>query len=486
MAFNSIEFVIFFAIFFFLYWFIFNKNVKIQNLLILTGNYIFFAWWDWRFLSLLAGSSFISYILGIYINKTENEKRKGFLILLGLVQGLGTLLFFKYYNFFVNSLVSGFSALHVSLNISTLNLILPLGISFYTFRAISYLLDINNETIKPTKDWVIFFIYLSFFPSFLSGPIDRAKTFVPQLEKKRVFNYSNFVNGLSQIIWGLFKKVVIADNCAAITGQLFDNYLTLPASSLIIGIFLYTIQIYADFSGYSDMAIGIARLIGFNVSKNFNYPFFAQNIAGFWQRWHISLTSWMTDYVYTPLSFIFRRYKKAGMIMAIMINFILVGLWHGANWTFIVFGFVQGCFFIPLVLRGTINKRKIIADNKLLPSISEFGNMATTFLIVMLANIIFMADTVSKAIDYYTHIFSFSIFTYPVFINKADTITVLIFCLIMLLTEWLQRDKEHVLQFLSSGSKFKINLRVAFICAVLWAIIIWGAFGNKIFIYTKF
>jgi alginate O-acetyltransferase complex protein AlgI len=486
MAFNSLEFVIFFCLFFFLYWFVFNRNVRVQNLLLLTGSYVFFAWWDWRFLSLLIGSSLINYLLGIYIHKTENEKRQRFLIFLGLLQGLGGLLFFKYYNFFVSSLADLLSVFNIKVNISLLNLVLPLGISFYTFRAISYLIDIKNEIIKPTKDWVVFFTYLAFFPSLLAGPIDRAKTFIPQLENKRRFEYTQFSNGIYQILWGLFKKVVIADNCATVTSQIFNNYPTEPASSLLVGAFLYSIQIYADFSGYSEMAIGVSRLLGFNLIRNFNYPFFAQNIAEFWQRWHISLTSWMTDYVYTPLSFVLRRKGKIGMILAIVINFVIVGLWHGANWTFILFGFVQGCFFIPLIIRGTLNKRKKIAENKLLPGFREFLNMAGTFTLIMFSNIIFMASSVSQAFGYFKHLFSFSIFSWPAFISKAGTVTIIVFCLITLLIEWLQRNKEHALQFVPATSKYKIYLRAGFIWIIVWAIVLWGAFGNKTFIYVKF
>ena len=253
-----------------------------------------------------------------------------------------------------------------------------LGISFFTFRTLSYLLDIDKGKIKAEKNWVVFFAYVSFFPSILSGPIDRAKNLIPQLEKKRAFDYNQAIDGLRQILWGLFKKIVIADNCAPFVNQIFNNYQSYPSSSLLLGAFFYAIQIYADFSGYSDMAIGISRLMGFNITKNFDFPFFAQNIAEYWRKWHMSLTSWLTDYVFTPLSIAFRDYGKWGLTFAIIINFTIIGIWHGPNWTYVLFGFLHGCYFIPLILRGTMNKKNKIAKGKLFPSFRELINMLAT------------------------------------------------------------------------------------------------------------
>lgn len=484
MKFNSLEFIIFFIVFFFLYWFICNRNLKSQNLLLLVGNYLFFAWWDWHFLFLLICSSTINYFIGIYIDKTENEKKRRLLIFLGLLQGLGVLLFFKYYNFFVTSFVDAFAAFNINLNISTLKLILPLGISFYTFRAISYLLDIDNGTIKPTKNWVVFFAYLSFFPSLLAGPIDRAKSFIPQIQKKRVFDYYQSSNGLRQILWGLFKKVVIADNCAFLTNYIFNNYQDLPSSTLLIGAFLYCIQVYADFSGYSDMAIGVSNLLGIRITKNFNYPFFAQNIAEFWQRWHISLTSWMQDYVFTPLSFIFRKLGKYGLIIAIIINFTLVGLWHGANWTFIVFGFLQGLYFIPLILKGTLNKKKTTANDNLLPDAKGFIKGLGTFILVMLTTVIFRADNVSQAVGYYKKLFSFSsLLSKPITNDGLTMVITLVFILIMFITEWLQRKKDYGLQIDAIKSRY---LRIFIYYMLVLIVFIFRANESNQFIYFQF
>lgn len=336
-----------------MYWQVFGRNLKVQNVILLLGSYIFYAWLNWKFLLLLIISSAVSYVLGLSISKTTNEKKKNLLLYLAVFQSLGILFFFKYFNFFITSIVDLLNVFHLNPNIQTLKIILPFGISFYTLKLISYVLDVYNEKIEPTNDWFVFFNYVSFFPCLLAGPIDRADNFIPQLEKSRQFSYAQSVDGFRQILWGLFKKIVIADSCASITGQLFDNYQNYPGSSLLLGAFLYIVQIYADFSGYSDMAIGISKLLGFSIPNNFNYPFFAQNIAEFWQRWHISLTSWMTEYVYSPLSFIFRRYAKNGIILSIIINFILVGLWHGSNWTFVIFGLLHGLYFIPLILNGS-------------------------------------------------------------------------------------------------------------------------------------
>jgi len=484
MLFTSATFVIFFAVFFLLYWYIFSANVKLQNFLILTSSYIFYAWWDWRFLFLLAGSSTLNYFLGIGIAKNKNEKYRDFLLWIGLAQGLGSLLFFKYFNFFVISLVSAFSVFNIQLNIYTLNIILPLGISFYTFRTLSYLLDIKSEKIKPTIDWVAFYSYVSFFPCLLSGPIDRPKTLIPQLEKKRVFDYSQASDGMRQILWGLFKKIVIADNCAALTNPVFAQYKILPASSLSFAVFLFTIQLYADFSGYSDMAIGTANLLGFRITRNFNFPFFAQSIPDFWRRWHISLTSWLTDYVFTPLSIYFRDYGKSGLILAILINFTAIGIWHGANWTFVLFGFLHGCFYITSILRSTANKKKKNSSIMGRPfPLRAFVNMAGTFILLMFTFIIFRADSLAQAFDYYRKLFSPSIFYRFTITEKVNTIATLIAIIIMLSVEWIQRDKQHALQ-IDAVKRFPVRALIYF--SLIFFILFFSPPKITDFIYFKF
>ncbi len=483
MIFNSIPFAVFFAIFFMLYWMVFNKNLRLQNLLILAGSYFFYGWWNWRFLSLLIVSSLLNFYLGIWIAKTENEKKRKLLLYIGILQGLAGLIFFKYYNFFITSFAEAFSVFNMQVNVTTLQLILPLGISFYTFRTISYLLDVDKNKIKPTTDWVVFFSFVSFFPGLISGPIDKAKLLIPQLEKIRVFNNAQVTDGMRQILWGLFKKIVVADNCADIANQIFDNYLNLPASSLLLGALFYTLQLYADFSGYSDMALGFARLLGFNITKNFNFPFFAQNIADYWRRWHMSLTAWLTEYVFTPLSIKFRDYGKTGLAMAIIINFTICGIWHGANWTYILFGFLHGCYFIPLIIKGTMNKKVKKEKITMLPSLKELRNILATFILVMLTNIVFRADSIAHAADYFKHIFSMSVFSYPLFTNRISALTALVFSVIMLLVEWLQRDKEHALQF----NEIKIVPWFRWgIYYVIGLIILWFGGTQDTFIYFQF
>lgn len=388
MPLTSIPFLFFFCIFFLLYWLGFSKQLKLQNLLLLLGSYVFYAWADWHLLLILILISVFNFGLGIYIEKFTSPPIKSRLLLLGLIQGIGGLFFYKYLDFFITSFDHLFIYFHINLGLRPLNWAAPLGISFFTFKTISYLLDISNRKIKACKNWVDFFVYLSFFPTILSGPIDKAKTFIPQLETPRIFYYDQAAEGMRQILWGLFKKSVIADNCATVTNPIFDNYSNLPASSLLIGAILYSFQIYADFSGYSDMAIGFSRLIGFNVIKNFEYPFFAQNIAEFWRKWHMSLTSWLTEYVFTPLSIAFRNWGDYGLILAIVINFTIIGIWHGANWTYVLFGFLHGCYYIPLILRGTMNKKQKIANGKMFPSISELTNVIQTFALVTFTFII--------------------------------------------------------------------------------------------------
>ena len=486
MIFNSIPFAIFFIVFFLLYWLLFKQNLKLQNLLLLAGSYFFYGWWDWRFLSLLIGSSALNYYLGIAIANSTDEKKRKLLLYTGILSGLAGLVFFKYYNFFITSFAEAFGAINIHLSVHTLQLILPLGISFYTFRTMSYLLDADKNKIQPTRDWVVFFTYVSFFPGLISGPIDKGQLLLPQLEKKREFNTIQITDGMRQILWGLFKKIVVADNCAEIANQIFDNYVNLPASSLVLGALFYTFQLYADFSGYSDMAVGFARMLGFTITKNFNFPFFAQNIAEYWRRWHMSLTAWLTEYVFTPLSIKFRDYGKVGLSLAIIINFTICGIWHGANWTYVLFGFLHGCYFIPLIVKGTMNKKAKKGEITLLPTFTAWRKMLATFLLVMLTNIVFRADSVAHAADYFKHLFSTSLFSYPVLNNVKSSVTILVITWVALFIEWMHRDREHGLQFLPATNNLQFYLRVSLFSILIWAIILWGAFGNKTFIYFQF
>ena len=480
MVFNSVSFLLFFITFFLIYWFGFGKNLKLQNGLLLVGSYVFYAWAEWHFLFYLIGVSVLNYFLGIYIEKSNSEKKKKLLLYIGLLLGIGSLAYFKYYNFFITSIKDTLATVNISFGLTTLNVIIPLGISFFTFRTISYLLDIKNEKIVATKDGIVFLNYIAFFPSVLSGPIDKARTFIPQLEKSRSFDFDFATDGLKQILWGLFKKLVIANNCATIVNTIFHNYDDLPSSTLWLGMVLYSIQVYADFSGYSDMAIGVSKLLGFQVSKNFDFPFFAQSIPEYWRKWHISLTSWLTEYVFTPLSIQFRDYGKQGLILAIVINFVICGIWHGANWTYVLFGLFHGLFFIPAILNGTMNKKKKVAKNSILPTFKELFNIITTLIPVMLTFVLFKSDTVAQAFGYYGTMFSFTkaTVTNPVAIPFYVTFLIL-FCFAI---EWLGKNNEYAIRQLFSRS---IVLRGLFYFFLITAIFIFSAKEQQ-FIYFQF
>ncbi len=482
MIFNSIEFLCFFIVFFVLYWLVLNGRTRLQNILILVASYFFYAWWDWRFLALVIGGTYITYAIGKAMHNATTEKARSWWMRLGLAQGLGGLLFFKYCNFFIQSFTDALELIGLSTNAPVLNIIVPLGISFYTFRILSYLFDIKNRKIEPESDWVAFFAYVAFFPTFISGPIDRARTFLPQLASARIFNYDNAANGLRQILWGLFKKLVVADNLSVLTAQVFDNYGTLPASALLIGAFSFALEVYADFSGYSDMAIGVSRLLGFNTTKNFDFPYFAINIAEFWRKWHISLTSWLTEYLFTPLTIAFRDWNKVGLILAIIINMMVVGFWHGASWTFIVFGFIQGCYFIPLILRGKFNKKKRLQKGQLIPTWKEALGIISTFTIIALTDVLFRSESLSQAMHFYKSLVSTSLFASPALDGKFIVTALLVFIFIVL--EWIGKDNEYAIEKL--GLKWPTLFRWSAYVIIVFFIGMYMNTSETPFIYFKF
>jgi D-alanyl-lipoteichoic acid acyltransferase DltB (MBOAT superfamily) len=413
---------------------------------------VFYAFADWKILFLLILSTVVFYGLGIAIFQAKNDKQKSWFTTLGIVFGVGVLLYFKYTNFFIESFSALFENIWLQTNIHTFNIIVPIGISFYTFRLLSYVIDINRGKIKPTRDIVVFSTYVAFFPCILSGPIDRPATLIPQLQSKRIFNYTLAVDGLRQILWGLFKKIVIADNCAIYTNYVFSDYQTLSGSTLLIAAILYSFQVYTDFSGYSDMAIGIGKLLGFRLTRNFNYPFFAQNIADFWRRWHISLTSWLTDYVFMPLNVKWRDKGNAGMILAIVITFVICGLWHGANWTFVVFGFYHGLLFIPLILSGAMSKKITIEVYKGgYPKWKTLGKMLFTFGLVAVGLIVMRTETLEQGFEYLRGICNASLLDVPDFYKRTFFFPLLIWIPILLIVEWSQRNQQYGLETLGSN-----------------------------------
>ena len=443
MLFNSIEFAIFLPIVFLLYWFVFNKNLRLQNLFIVVVSYIFYGWWDWRFLFLIALTSGCSFSAGLLIDKfRETQSRAKAVSIVNIVINLLILGVFKYYDFFVTSFADVF--LHGKTEGLLLKVILPVGISFYTFQALSYSIDVYHGKLEPTRDIVQFFAFVSFFPQLVAGPIERATNLLPQFARKRSFDYETGVDGIRQILWGLFKKMVVADNCALYVDQVFATYQTQSGSTLLLAAILFAFQIYGDFSGYSDIAIGTAKLFGIKLMRNFNVPYFSRDIAEFWRRWHISLTTWFRDYVYIPLGG--SRCSKTKIIRNTFVIFLLSGLWHGANWTFIAWGAYNALLFLPLILMGK-NRRylNIVASGKLVPSLKECAMTLLTFALVTIGWIIFRAESIEQACEYMLGICTPSLFSLPFL--YVGTTKAAFFAFLMLLVEWLFREKRFILDF---------------------------------------
>ncbi len=485
MLFNSVEFSIYLPVVFLLYWFVFNRKVKLQNLFIVVVSYLFYGWWDWHFLILIVITSFCSWLSGVCIDKLRNgtsadtpEIRKKCKWVVGgnVALNLGILIFFKYFNFFVESFITSFSLLGINLESPLLYIILPVGISFYTFQALSYTIDVYRKKLEPTYDMVAFFAFVSFFPQLVAGPIERATNLLVQFYKPRNFTYPDAVNGMRQILWGFFKKIVIADNCAIVVNDVFGNYTNYSASTLLLGAIFFSFQIYGDFSGYSDIAIGTARLFGITLKQNFKYPYFSRNIIDFWRRWHISLNTWFIDYVYIPLGGSWEGMYKH--IRNIFIIFFLSGLWHGANWTFIIWGIYHALLFIPLLLLSRKNNNKQTGFAK--PVISMF----ITFLFVTVGWIIFRANTLPMAWNYISGLFSDSLFTIPK-VSGANNVTAIIslfFIFILLTVEWINRNKPFGLDLCNVPNLF---VRYSFYSLIIASIYFFGADASN-FIYFQF
>ena len=481
MIFNSIDFVIFLPIVFLLYWFVFNRTIRLQNAFVVLASYIFYGWWDWKFLILIAFTSFFSWGSGLLIGKYNGHKKKQRTInILNIVVNILILCLFKYYNFFISSFADAF--MDGDSSGLLLNIVLPVGISFYTFQALSYSIDVYRGKVVPTKDVVQFFAFVSFFPQLVAGPIERASNLLPQFAQKRVFDYAGAVEGCRQVLWGMFKKVVIADSCASIVDGIFENYDSLPASVLLLGAFLFSFQIYGDFSGYSDIAIGVAKLFGIKLMQNFNVPYFSRDIAEFWRRWHISLTTWFRDYVYIPLGG--SRVSKAKIIRNTFVIFLLSGFWHGANWTFVAWGAYHALLFLPLILTGRNRKyTDCIASGKLFPSVRELSQMVITFFFVLVGWIIFRADTISDAYNYIINMFSFDNFL-PMGgdVVGSQAYIALLFIFIMLLVEWLGRSKRYVFDMDCIKNK---PVRIVFYYVVFIVVIMFCGKAQP-FIYFQF
>ncbi|MCF6129893.1 MBOAT family protein [Flavobacterium sp. AS60] len=483
MLFNSINFFIFLPIVFLLYWFVTNKKLVFQNGLLLVSSFFFYACWDWRFLFLLMFSILLDYITGIKMGDAKSKPEKKFWFWLSIIVNVGFLGVFKYYNFFAESLAESLSAIGLQTNFWTLKVILPVGISFYTFHGLSYVIDIYYDRIKPEKNFIDYAVFVSFFPLLVAGPIERATHLLPQIKKERKFDYNQAVVGLRQILWGLFKKVVIADSCAHFANMFFDDPTQYSGSALVLGALFFTFQIYGDFSGYSDIALGTAKLFGIDLLRNFAFPYFSRDIAEFWRRWHISLSSWFKDYLYIPLGG-----SKGGLWMKVrntFIIFLVSGFWHGANWTFIVWGLLNAIYIMPSIIFNTNrNNIEIVAKGKLFPTFSELFSIVITFGLTVIAWIFFRAKSVSDALLYLKGIFSTSLFKVPVFIGRTDAIVTIILVLFFLVMEWRWREQQFALETI--GINWKRPLRWAFYSGLICLILMYMHTEETPFIYFQF
>ena len=481
MLFNSLNFAIFFPVVFVAYWFIFRKSVRSQNIILVIASYIFYGFWDWRFLFLLAFSTGLDYFTGIKIHNSPSEKVRKIWLLISVITNLGFLGFFKYYNFFADSFADFISLFGLKPDFVTLNIILPVGISFYTFHGLSYVFDIYNRKISPTVNLIDYTLFVSFFPLLVAGPIERATHLLPQVIAPRTFNYTKAVDGLRQILWGLFKKMVIADNCAQYANLIFDNNADYHGSTLVLGAVFFAFQIYGDFSGYSDIALGTARLLGFELLQNFKFPYFSRDIAEFWRRWHVSLSSWFRDYLYIPLG------GNSGnqwiRIRNTFIIFIVSGFWHGANWTFLAWGLLNALYFLPLLLMGkNRNNLEVVAAGKIFPGFADITGIIVTFSMTTFAWIFFRAENMHHAIEYISGIYSPSILIQPEI--DAQGIITLALTGAFLVVEWIGREGAYGIAHI--GLTLPRFLRWTFYAFIIFIIAVFMETEESPFIYFQF
>ncbi|GHV65479.1 O-acyltransferase [Bacteroidia bacterium] len=477
MSFVSLDFALFMPLVFAIYWLL-NKNVRVQNIFLLAVSYFFYGWWSWKYLSIVLFCSIVNYVAGLLMMKEDRHLARKAILIVCCVLSLGVLGIFKYYDFFVTSFVEAFSFFGVPLRAATLNLILPIGISFYTFHTLSYTIEVYRRKLEPTRDVVSFFLFVNIFPLAMAGPIERATNLLPQIYKRRTFDYALAVDGSRQILWGLFKKMVIADNCAPIVNDIFGNIAGYSGSTLVLGTVFFAFQLYCDFSGYSDMALGIGKLLGFKFLQNFNYPYFATSFSDYWKRNHISMTQWFMDYVYYPL--VGKSDKLSYWNLCMIITFLLSGLWHGAAWTFVLWGLYQG-IFIVISMNCTKSRKRFEKKYHLKDRLAwNFVKMAFTFALVCFGLVLFRAENITHAWEYISGIFSSSFFIYSHVTNSRLT---LLLIGVFMLVEWFNRHKQHGLQI--DNVKYPI-LRWIFYCALIIAIIEFSAENSQEFIYFQF
>ncbi|MEQ5791410.1 MBOAT family protein [Muricauda sp. NFXS6] len=484
MLFNSLEFFVFLPIVFILFWFLGKRNSKVQNAILFVASYIFYGWWDYRFLTLIILSTLVDFYIGKAIYKSSDDKNKSRWLWVSIVFNIGLLGFFKYFDFFVDSFVASFSFFGAEItNVWALNVILPVGISFYTFQTLSYSLDIHKGKLKPTNNFWAFATYVAFFPQLVAGPIERASHLLPQIEGIKKFKYKRAVEGLKLILWGLFKKVAIADSLALMVDDIFLNYEVYPSSTLILGSIFFAFQIYCDFSGYSDIAIGTAKLFGIELMSNFKFPYFSRSIAEFWRRWHISLSTWFRDYLYIPLGG--SRVGRPKAARNIFVIFLVSGLWHGANWTFVVWGLYHALLFLPLFYLN-IN-RNHLENIDLLSSAKNFFlegfQMLITFFLVLIGWVFFRSETLKDAFIYLQRMFlEFSLGTYehPLGYRMVDYFVLLLFFLIY---EYrIRKDERNPFKFKSRYVRFAMYTLTVFLLLLFYD----DTLNNRSFVYFQF
>ena len=475
MLFNSTAFLLFLPTVFFLYWLVFKNQLRAQNVLLLVASYIFYGWWDWRFLSLIVASTFLDYFVALALQKSEHSSKRKFLLGLSLIGNLGMLGFFKYYNFFVASWVEAWSSIGITMEASTLNVILPVGISFYTFQTLSYTIDVYRKEMQPTKSFIDFATFVTFFPQLVAGPIERASHLLPQFYKKRIFDYQKAVDGIKLIIWGMFKKVVVADNCAFFVNKIFENPEAYSSGELFVGMVFFAFQIYGDFSGYSDMAIGISKLFGFDLMVNFKFPYFSRDIAEFWRRWHISLSTWFRDYIYIPLGG--SKGTQWFQIRNVMIIFLVSGFWHGANWTYVVWGLFHALMFLPLLLFN-VNRSHLMTKSY---GWLDFAKIGFTFFVVCIGWVFFRADSISDAFQFLGHMFELKSLGLSLFYTTNANL--MIFALSVLAVGIL--SMQELVWVIKKRELPKISAFGALLLVLL--IFFMGSFKNQMdFIYFQF
>lgn len=457
MLFPSFAFLVFLPLVFLLYWYVFSRSLRLQNAFVLLASYVFYGWWDWRFLGLLFISSCGDMLIGLAIEGAREDRNRRWWLVLSLIVNLGLLATFKYFNFFRDGLVDILSTVGMTADLPTLHLLLPVGISFYTFQSLSYTIDVHRGRITATRDPIEFLAFVSFFPQLVAGPIERATHMLPQFQMPRVFRMGSARDGLRQMLWGFFKKMVIADGCAPLVDEIFDAPVSTSSGfTLFFGAFFFAFQIYGDFSGYSDIAIGCGRLFGFELSRNFAYPYFSRSISEFWRRWHISLSTWFRDYVYMPLGGWRTRW---GRLRNVMVTFLVSGLWHGANWTYVLWGGLHGAYYIPEILRDGKPRR----DD---PDLRDLPSIVGTFLLVVLAWVFFRATDTGKALDHLKYMV-LNLPQHPGILLVWAWHPVTRFILIMLVLEWSARMRQHALERLPRRTWLRWSIYISLTIAIL-------------------